>query len=174
MDDAGDVLPVWAALRHAHSKKARDNNVMHTKPDLRLFLKWMIAGSGSVITDVITLTIAGRLAVLEIKHNACKLTINGVEHELERPVISSATDGERVFVVFDYMTYPKNSPVFNLVALDKDANLLWTVAEHPISSPIAAYVNIINVSPLTVGNWTSCDCILDAKTGALISSRFTK
>ena len=27
---------------------------MHAKPDLRAFLKWMIAGSGSVITDVIT------------------------------------------------------------------------------------------------------------------------
>ena len=32
-----------------------DNNVMHAKPDLRVFLKWMIAGSGSVITDVIWL-----------------------------------------------------------------------------------------------------------------------
>ena len=29
------------------------NNVMHAKPDLRVFLKWMIAGSGSVITAVI-------------------------------------------------------------------------------------------------------------------------
>ena len=28
---------------------------MHAKPDLRVFLKWMIARSGSVITDVITL-----------------------------------------------------------------------------------------------------------------------
>ena len=28
---------------------------MHAKPDLRVFLKWMIAGSGSVITDVIRL-----------------------------------------------------------------------------------------------------------------------
>ena len=26
---------------------------MHAKPDLRVFLEWMIAGSGSVITDVI-------------------------------------------------------------------------------------------------------------------------
>ena len=29
---------------------------MHAKPDLRVFLKWMIAGSGSVITDVIRLS----------------------------------------------------------------------------------------------------------------------
>ena len=28
---------------------------MHAKPDLRVILKWMIAGSGSVITDVIPL-----------------------------------------------------------------------------------------------------------------------
>ena len=28
---------------------------MHAKPDLRVFLKWMIAGSGSVIADVNTL-----------------------------------------------------------------------------------------------------------------------
>ena len=27
-------------------------NVMHTKPDLRVDLKWMITRSGSVITDV--------------------------------------------------------------------------------------------------------------------------
>ena len=30
-----------------------DNNVMHSNPDLRVFLKWMIADSGSVIADVI-------------------------------------------------------------------------------------------------------------------------
>ena len=28
---------------------------MHAKPDLRVVLKWMIAGSGSVIADVIQL-----------------------------------------------------------------------------------------------------------------------
>ena len=39
---------------------------MHAKPDLRVFLKWMIAGSGSVITDVIRLNanqlVAARMA----------------------------------------------------------------------------------------------------------------
>ena len=34
-------------------RQTSDNNVMHAKPDLRVFLKWMTAGSGSVITDVI-------------------------------------------------------------------------------------------------------------------------
>ena len=30
-------------------------NVMHAKPDLRVFLEWMVARSGSVITDVMSL-----------------------------------------------------------------------------------------------------------------------
>ena len=42
MDDAGDVLPVWAALRHAHSKKARDNNAMHAKPGLHVLFNFQI------------------------------------------------------------------------------------------------------------------------------------
>ena len=33
----------------------QDNNVMHAKPDLRVFLKWMITRSGSVITAVMSL-----------------------------------------------------------------------------------------------------------------------
>ena len=35
----------------------QDNNVMHTKPDLRVFLKWLIAHSGWVITDVMFLQV---------------------------------------------------------------------------------------------------------------------
>ena len=36
-------------------------NVMHTKPDLRVVLKWMVARSGSVITDVIPLPEEGHV-----------------------------------------------------------------------------------------------------------------
>ena len=93
---------------------------------------------------------------------------------MERPIISAATDGKRVFVVFDYMSYPPNTPLLNLVALDRNATLLWTVSENPVDSPLAAYVNIINVDPLTVGNCSSYECVLDANTGSLVSSRFAK
>ena len=47
------MLVVWACV--ALELTAPDNNVMHAKPDLRVFLEWMIACSGSVITDVIPL-----------------------------------------------------------------------------------------------------------------------
>ena len=37
-------------------RNRRDNNAMHAKPDLRVVSKWKIACSGSVIADVIRLT----------------------------------------------------------------------------------------------------------------------
>ena len=47
---------------------------MHAKPDLRVFLKWMIAGSGSVITDVIPLN-----QKLHVEHESLKLA-KGIQH----------------------------------------------------------------------------------------------
>jgi len=46
---------VRISQRHYAARAAYLNNVMHAKPDLRVFLKWMIADSGSVITAVIRL-----------------------------------------------------------------------------------------------------------------------
>ena len=46
------------------NQKAPDNNLMHAKPDLRVFLEWMIARSGSVITDVIQLGFVTSNAIL--------------------------------------------------------------------------------------------------------------
>ena len=45
-------------MKHeSYPTQCLDNNTMHAKPDLRVVLKWMIAGSGSVITDVIRLAL---------------------------------------------------------------------------------------------------------------------
>ena len=107
---------------------------------------------------------------MQIQYSDRELTIDGVQHVLDRRIISAATDGQRVFVVFDYMSYPRDRAALNLVALDQNAKLIWTVTEQPTDSPIAAYVNIISVAPLTVGNWAAYDCVLDAQSGALILS----
>ena len=42
-------------MESAAGRQSADNNVMHAKPDLRVFLKWMVIRSGSVITDVMLL-----------------------------------------------------------------------------------------------------------------------
>ena len=44
-------------------------NAMHAKPDLRVLLKWMIAGSGSVIADVIRLKLTQTLFAPNILPN---------------------------------------------------------------------------------------------------------
>ena len=41
-----------------HLHATANNNMMHAKPDLRVFLEWMIARSGSVITAVIPLGVS--------------------------------------------------------------------------------------------------------------------
>ena len=41
---------------------------MHAKPDLRVVLKWVIAGSGPVIADVITL-MKHLLSFFALAHN---------------------------------------------------------------------------------------------------------
>ena len=41
------------------------SGVLHAKPDLRVFLKWKIAGSGSVIADVIPLSFCFAATTIE-------------------------------------------------------------------------------------------------------------
>ena len=111
---------------------------------------------------------------MQIQYSDRELTIDGTSHQLDRPIIAADTDGERVFVVFDYMTYPRYSAVLNLIALDRDARLLWTVSGNPVDSPTAAYTNISSVAPLTVGNFAGFSCVVDVATGTLIDSQFIK
>ncbi len=111
---------------------------------------------------------------LQIQYSECDLTIDGVRHTLARPIIAAATDGERVFVIFDYMAYPRDSSALNLVALDRNGELLWTVSDNPIDSPTAAYTNFSSIDPLTVGNFAGFSCVVDAATGTLLESQFTK
>ena len=102
------------------------------------------------------------------------LRIDDAEYALDMPIIDAATDGTRVYVVFDYMAFPKNLPAANLVAFDSSGRRLWTVAEQPIDHPTAAYTCITQLDPLTVGNFAGFSCVIDAASGKLIESEFTK
>ncbi|MFN7731979.1 MAG: hypothetical protein ACK5OB_08750 [Pirellula sp.] len=102
------------------------------------------------------------------------LRLNDVEYTLDLPIIDAATDGERVFVVFDYMAFPKSQPAANLVALDVNSKLLWTVTGQPIDHPTAAYTKITRIDPLTVGNFAGFSCVIDCACGKLLESEFTK
>jgi hypothetical protein len=111
---------------------------------------------------------------LQIQYSNDTLTIDGRTHVLDRRILDAASYGERVFVVFDYMAYPAHRPARNLVALDRNAGLLWTVADNPADTPAAGYTCIDSVSPLLVGNFAGYQCTIDAVSGALLKSQFTK
>jgi len=111
---------------------------------------------------------------LNIRFNESVLSVDDTEHVLNFPIIDAATDGDRVYVVFDYMAYPKNLPAENFSAYDKHGRRLWTVSGNPIDQPNAAYTNIINLKPLTVGNFAGFSCEIDESTGELKKSHFTK
>ena len=102
------------------------------------------------------------------------LRIDDAEHVLDLPIIDAASDGMRVYIVFDYMAFPKNQPTNNLVAVDANGRRLWTVAEQPVDHPTAAYTNIIRTDPLTVGNFAGFMCVIDRVSGKLVQSEFTK
>ena len=64
---------------------------MHAKPDLRVFLKWMIAGSGSVITDVMS---------PQLKTMTKFLATSGTSYHLEELIKSSS---ERLILISPYL-----------------------------------------------------------------------
>ncbi|MEM1370058.1 MAG: hypothetical protein AAGG02_19050 [Cyanobacteria bacterium P01_H01_bin.15] len=111
---------------------------------------------------------------MNVRFNESVLRVDDTDHVLDFPIIDAATDGDRVYVVFDYTAFPKNKPAGNLSAYDKDGHRLWTVSGNPIDHPTAAYTNIIDLKPLTVGNFAGFVCQINETTGELIQSDFTK
>ena len=76
------------------TSQTRDNNVMHAKPVLRVFLKWMIAGSGSVITDVIPLNVMAFLPNKRILLAVCFVLVAafafGAGYQMERVKLANS------------------------------------------------------------------------------------
>jgi uncharacterized Fe-S cluster-containing radical SAM superfamily enzyme len=79
----------------------------------------------------------------------------------------------RVFVLYDYMDFPRGEPSRNLFAYDQKGNELWR-AEDIGFGAIDGYTNIISESPLTVGNFACFECTIDMNTGKVLDKSFTK
>ena len=102
------------------------------------------------------------------------LTVSDSTWTLNRPVLDAIQQDDRVFVIFDYMSYPRGRPAKNLVCFDLAGRELWVVADNPIDHPTAAYTNFVAADPLTVGNFVGFTCVVDPLTGELLDSQFTK
>ena len=112
---------------------------------------------------------------LSFAKNQNDLTVGDTTWSLTRPIMDARQIDQRIFVLFDYMTYPKSGSSNNLEAYDLNGNLLWVVSEHPMPGATAAYTNFID-SPnkLIVGNFAGFTCQIDTETGKLLDSQFTK
>jgi hypothetical protein len=107
---------------------------------------------------------------LSVQH---RLLVGNDWWDLGRPVLDAHQIGDRVVVVFDYMSFPKDQQAKNLVAYDLDRNLLW-LAEHPTTAPADAYVTIAQETPLKASNFAGFICDIDIETGKLLHAKFTK
>jgi hypothetical protein len=94
--------------------------------------------------------------------------------ELPLPILDAVLVGERIFVIFDYMAYPKDGPAPNLVAYTTSGEKLWTAENLTQGSATDAFVNFLSEDPLWVGNFMCYDCKVDPRTGKLLDRMFTK
>lgn len=92
---------------------------------------------------------------------------------MPHPILDARQIDDRVVVIFDYMDFPRWRQAHNLMAFDLSGRELWT-AEHPTNQTNDCYVNFLKDKPLTVGNFASYVCVIDATTGKLLDSNFTK
>lgn len=107
---------------------------------------------------------------LPIQH---RILVDGEYWDFERPILDAHRIGDKIIVVFDYMSFPRHAQARNLMAFDLHKTHLWT-AEHPTSQTSDTYVNIISEQPLRACNFASFDCQIDLETGKLLAAEFTK
>ncbi|WEN15457.1 hypothetical protein PY254_01915 [Rhodanobacter sp. AS-Z3] len=88
-------------------------------------------------------------------------------------VLEAIQVGVRVYVIYDYMDFPRQHPARNFFAHDLAGNTLWRVADIG-GGAVDAYTHFISAQPLTVFNLAGCECIIDEANGQVLSTRFTR
>jgi hypothetical protein len=109
----------------------------------------------------------------KVTFSGSEVTVAGRTWRVPFPVAQAVLAGDRVLVLYDYMTGPRHRQFQNLEAFTLEGVRLWT-AEHPTSTTADVYVSITSVSPLRVSSFASYDCTLDEESGRLLRSEFTK
>lgn len=89
------------------------------------------------------------------------------------PVADARRIGDRIVVIYDYLSGPKDSGFHNVEAFDEEGRKLW-VAEHPGTRAVDPYVEFMSEDPLVIWNFAGFRCTIDAGTGKLVEAQFTK
>jgi hypothetical protein len=102
-----------------------------------------------------------------------KIEVDGSHWDFNRHILDARRIKDRIVVVFDYMSFPRDQQAKNLQAFNLKRELLW-VAEHPTEKRNDTYTHISTEEPLVVSNFASFQCEIDLETGKLNGSVFTK
>jgi|HubBroStandDraft_6_1064221.scaffolds.fasta_scaffold282167_1 hypothetical protein len=102
-----------------------------------------------------------------------RVTVGDRSWTVPHPVAHARRIGDRVVVVYDYMSGPKHSAFHNVEAFDDEGQKLWT-AEHPGTGATDAYVEFMSEDPLILWNFACFRCTIDPTTGKLLNAEFTK
>jgi hypothetical protein len=89
------------------------------------------------------------------------------------PILQAQKVGNKVLVIFDYMSFANGRPAQNLVAFDEHQNEIWK-AENPSDQGTDAYVNFTDGDELRVWNFSGFLCDIDLDSGRILRSQFTK
>lgn len=90
----------------------------------------------------------------------------------DHDVLDKKELGDIILVVYDYMAYPKNGPIRNLIAYSREGETKW-VGESP-GNPTSAYYAISCTEPLIVNSFCSHACTIDETNGKIVSKVFFK
>ena len=79
----------------------------------------------------------------------------------------------RVYLILDYMAFPRWRQAQNLRAFTIEGHSLWT-AQHPTNETADCYVDFVDKPGLVVSNFAGYECAIDPGSGKLVEARFTK
>src|SRR5664280_450116 len=109
----------------------------------------------------------------KISFSGSEVSVAGRSWRVRYRITQAELVGDRVLVLYDYMTGARDRLFQNLEAFTLDGVHLWT-AEHPSTDATGSYVALTSLSPLRAGSFDCFDCTLDPSTGKLLKSHFTK
>jgi len=80
-----------------------------------------------------------------------------------------------ILKLYNWMDYPKDNAARNVEAYDADGNHIWTIESLGGHPPTDCYTNISSKGgKIHAFNFQCFDCIIDERSGKVISSKFTK
>lgn len=102
-----------------------------------------------------------------------EISVQGHKWRVPYVIAQAVLAGNRVLVLYGYMTGIRDRQFQNFEAFTPDGVRLW-IAEHPTSETADAYVRITSVTPLQASNFVGYDCTLDETNGKILEKKFTK